>query len=238
MNNPTPALSEEAQHSNPQDTPAAQVQALFATHWPELASAAAESRWLSAPHHAEAFLHEACPWLRLGRPVPQLDPALQNALEVFGANQAAWTELLAGAVGRARHAADQASLQQLCAALDQLVQAAQQQAEAPVAQAITETQDSAPFGYFRREKVRGRLVQCRSTDAGSMPLFMDPQLADLPIAVAPKVLQPTSAAYHLKQAWQAFTGYLAELVRVADTGVAEASRTQEDEDYRYSRPAG
>lgn len=235
MNTPHPALSEEAQQHIPQDTQAAQVQALFADRWPDLAGAAAESRWLSEPHHAEAFLHEACKWLREGRPVPQLDPALQGALDQFRAHQAAWTELLAGAVGRAREEADQASLQQLSGALDALVQAANAHAQAPVAATPVATNDSAPFGYFRRQSKRGPLIQCRSTDAGGMPLFMNPQLAEMPIAVAPAVAQKTGAAYHLKQAWRACTSYLGALVQLADSSVAQASAPDEAQDYRYSR---
>jgi len=205
---------------------------VFFPDWSSLIREAVVCPRLSSQAEADSFMRHAYQWMHNQEAKLPMDPAVQRALDLVSAHRQVWQIALTNALSRAPEDKDLQLLQ------DQMVPVLREVAHVQFGKShqcathlvLTAEQESQALGYFRREGRSGRFVQCRATDAGSMPLFGTPQPVE---ATAPAASRRTLARA-IAQAYQAGKRWLAELLELADTGVAEAAKGEAKEDYKYS----
>lgn len=158
-----------------------------------LEQAMRSSRWLTSQHQTDAVLNLAADWLRNGEPHLAPDPQVRRVLERFAAHHSAWSSSVSRVMAATPPGLDRESLQQVLEMLGHAGRVGEEvvrqsaddiQRTAQLARLLTPG-SSAPFAYFKRAGSREPLRQCRSTDPGAIPLFLDPQAVLDPVVAAP-----------------------------------------------------
>lgn len=210
LRKPQAVLQSKTQHQAPKLEIVSPTVSTLMLDIPALEQAARKSTWLHSQHQADAFVALAGDWLREGQPHLAPNPENRRVLDRFAAHHVTWKGALERAIAASPSEFDRECLQQVAEAMgfaarvgEDVSRRSGEQAQRTerIARLLT-PESSAPFAYFKRTGPRAPLIQCRATDEGGVPLYLDPR-ADLdPVVVVPSpVKRFKTKVTQMRKAW-------------------------------------
>jgi hypothetical protein len=154
-----------------------------------LKQAASDATWATGQHQLDAVVSLASEWLRTGEPYLPPDPEVLRLLKRFADHHVAWKGAMAHAIAVSKPGHNRECMQQVVEMLGFAARVGERVSTQSTQDAqrlmqiarMMAPESKAPTAYFKRPSAREPLRQCRSTDVGAIPMYLDPQVAMEPV---------------------------------------------------------